>query len=42
VIAGKAKDIKEGIALAAQSIDSGAAKAKLDQLIAVSNSKTSE
>lgn len=37
VIAGKAKDIKEGIALAAHSIDSGAAKAKLDKLIAVSN-----
>lgn len=40
IVAGKAKDLKEGIALAEQSIDSGAAKAKLDQLIAVSNSGT--
>jgi anthranilate phosphoribosyltransferase len=31
---GKAPDLKAGLALAAQSIDSGAARAKLDQLIA--------
>lgn len=37
VIAGKAKDLQDGIALAAKSIDSGAAKSKLDQLVAVSN-----
>ncbi|WOC14845.1 anthranilate phosphoribosyltransferase [Pseudochrobactrum sp. MP213Fo] len=38
IIAGKATDLKHGIALAAQSIDSGAAKSKLEQLAAVSNS----
>ena len=40
VIAGKAKDLKEGIALAAQSIDSGSALAVLQKVIAVSNDKT--
>ncbi len=39
VIAGKAKDLKEGIALAAQSIDSGAALDVLQKVIAVSNDK---
>jgi anthranilate phosphoribosyltransferase len=38
VIAGKAKTLKEGVALAAASIDEGKAKARLDQLVAVSNS----
>ena len=38
VVAGKAKDIKEGAKLAAQSIDSGEAKKRLDWLVAVSNS----
>ncbi|MDP2998159.1 MAG: anthranilate phosphoribosyltransferase [Bryobacterales bacterium] len=33
VVAGKARDFGEGMALAAASIDSGAARAKLDQLI---------
>ena len=37
VVAGKAKDIKEGAALAAKSVDSGEAKKRLDRLIAVSN-----
>ena len=37
VVAGKAKDLKEGAALAATSIDSGAAKDRLDRLVAVSN-----
>ncbi len=37
VVAGKAKDLKEGAGLAAKSIDSGAAKQRLEKLIAVSN-----
>jgi anthranilate phosphoribosyltransferase len=37
VVAGAAKDIKDGMALARKSLESGAAKAKLDTLIAVSN-----
>ena len=36
-IGGKAASIAEGIALAAQMIDSGAALATLDKLIEVSN-----
>ncbi|HEY1311722.1 MAG TPA: anthranilate phosphoribosyltransferase, partial [Pseudolabrys sp.] len=36
IVAGKAKDLKEGAALAAKSIDSGEAKGRLDRLIAVS------
>ncbi len=40
VIAGKAKDLKEGIELAAQSIDSGAALGVLQKVIAVSNDNT--
>jgi anthranilate phosphoribosyltransferase len=38
VVAGKAKTLKDGVALAAASIDEGKAKARLDQLVAVSNS----
>ncbi|MCD6365573.1 MAG: anthranilate phosphoribosyltransferase [Planctomycetes bacterium] len=38
MIAGKAATIKEGVALARQSIDSGAALTALDKLIEVSNS----
>src|SRR5690348_2891346 len=38
IIAGRAKDLKEGVALGTQSLDSGAAAAKLKHLIAVSNS----
>ncbi|HXD46899.1 MAG TPA: anthranilate phosphoribosyltransferase [Pseudolabrys sp.] len=37
VVAGKAKDLKEGAALAAKSVDSGEAEGRLDRLIAVSN-----
>jgi anthranilate phosphoribosyltransferase len=37
VVAGKAKDIKDGAKLAAQSIDSGEAKRRLDKLVSVSN-----
>jgi anthranilate phosphoribosyltransferase len=36
VVAGKAKDLKEGVALGTKSLDSGAAAAKLAQLVAVS------
>ena len=38
VVAGRARDLKEGVALGTQSIDSGAAAARLKRLIAVSNS----
>ena len=37
VVAGRAKDLKEGAALAAKSLDSGEAEGRLDRLIAVSN-----
>ena len=37
VVAGKAKDVREGAALAATSIDSGKAKACLERLIAITN-----
>ena len=37
IVAGKAKDLKAGAALAAKSIDSGEAEGALDRLIAVSN-----
>jgi anthranilate phosphoribosyltransferase len=37
VVAGQAKDLKEGVALGAQSLDTGAAAEKLKRLIAVSN-----
>jgi anthranilate phosphoribosyltransferase len=36
IVAGLAKDLKEGAALAAKSIDSGEAEGRLDRLIAVS------
>ncbi len=39
VAAGRAADFLEGVRLAAQSIDSGAARAKLEALIAFSQSK---
>src|SRR5690349_1641085 len=38
VVAGKAKTLKDGVALGTKSLDSGAAAAKLKQLILVSNS----
>lgn len=37
VVAGAAKDFKEGVALARKSLETGAARAKLDRLVAVSN-----
>jgi anthranilate phosphoribosyltransferase len=37
IVAGKAKDLKEGAALAAKAIDTGEAEGRLDRLIAVSN-----
>ena len=37
IVAGKAKDLKEGAALAAKAISSGEAEGRLDRLIAVSN-----
>ena len=37
IVAGKAKDLKAGAALAAKAIDSGEAEGRLDRLIAVSN-----
>jgi anthranilate phosphoribosyltransferase len=38
IVAGRARDLKEGVALGIQSIDTGAAASRLKQLIAVSNS----
>jgi len=37
VVAGKAKDLKDGIAIAKKSVDSAEAEGRLDRLIAVSN-----
>jgi anthranilate phosphoribosyltransferase len=37
VVAGKAKNIREGVALGAKALDSGAANVRLEKLIAVSN-----
>jgi anthranilate phosphoribosyltransferase len=37
VVSGRAGDLKDGVAMAARSIDTGAAEARLDRLIAVSN-----
>jgi anthranilate phosphoribosyltransferase len=39
IVAGKAKTLKEGVALAAKSVDSGEAEGRLDRLVAVSNAK---
>jgi anthranilate phosphoribosyltransferase len=39
IVAGKAKDLKEGAAIAAKSLDSGEAEGRLDRLIAVSNAQ---
>src|ERR1700750_760594 len=38
LVAGKARDLKEGVALGTKSLDSGAAAARLKRLVAVSNS----
>jgi anthranilate phosphoribosyltransferase len=37
IVSGKAKTMKDGVALAAEVIDSGKAKAKLDALVAITN-----
>ncbi len=37
IVAGRAKTLKEGVALGVESLDSGAAATKLKELIAVSN-----
>ena len=37
VVAGKAKDLTDGLHAAAHSVDSGEAEGRLDRLIAVSN-----
>jgi anthranilate phosphoribosyltransferase len=37
IVAGKAKDLKEGVAIGVKTLDSGAAAARLKQLVAVSN-----
>jgi len=42
LVAGKAKDLKEGAALAAKAIESGEAEGRLDRLIAVSNATPEE
>jgi anthranilate phosphoribosyltransferase len=39
VVAGKAKDLKQGAALATKSLDSGEAEGRLDRLIVVSNAR---
>lgn len=39
IVAGRTKDLKEGAALAAKSLDSGEAEGRLDRLIAVSNAQ---
>jgi anthranilate phosphoribosyltransferase len=40
VVAGRATDLKEGVALATKAVDSGEAEGRLDRLIAVSNAVT--
>ncbi len=37
IVAGKAEDLRQGVTLAAEALDSGAAKATLDRLVKVSN-----
>jgi len=37
VVAGKAKELKEGFAIAAKSLDSGEAEGRLDRLVKISN-----
>ncbi|MGE4281989.1 MAG: anthranilate phosphoribosyltransferase [Magnetospirillum sp.] len=37
VVAGKAADLKDGVALAAKSIDEGAARATLDRMVTITN-----
>jgi len=40
VVAGKAQDLKQGVAIAISAIDNGAARAKLEELIVISNRRT--
>jgi anthranilate phosphoribosyltransferase len=42
IVAGRAKDLREGVGLAAQSIDGGAARRALDRLIFITNEKPAE
>ncbi|MCC7048245.1 MAG: anthranilate phosphoribosyltransferase [Alphaproteobacteria bacterium] len=42
LVAGKAKDLKDGVAMAAQSIDRGKAAAALEKLVAITNSPAPE
>ncbi|MGB6085148.1 anthranilate phosphoribosyltransferase [Parvibaculum sp.] len=42
IVSGKVTNLKEGVALAAKAIDSGAAKATLAKLVAVSNGKSDD
>jgi len=37
LVAGKAKDLKEGLAVATKSLDSGEAEGRLDRLVKISN-----
>ncbi|MBO6948378.1 MAG: anthranilate phosphoribosyltransferase [Rhodospirillales bacterium] len=37
MVAGKARDLKDGVAMAAKSIDDGSARATLDKLVAITN-----
>jgi anthranilate phosphoribosyltransferase len=39
IVAGKVKDLKEGAAMAAKSLDSGEAEGRLERLITVSNAQ---
>jgi anthranilate phosphoribosyltransferase len=39
IVAGRAKDLREGVGLAAQSIEGGAARRALDRLIVITNEK---
>jgi anthranilate phosphoribosyltransferase len=40
IVAGKAKDLKEGVALGSKALDGGAALARLKHLVAVSNARS--
>jgi anthranilate phosphoribosyltransferase len=42
MVGGKARDLKEAVALAARSVDSGAARAKLDALVTLSQKLAQE
>jgi anthranilate phosphoribosyltransferase len=42
MVAGRVKDVKGGVELAAHSLDTGAARAKLEALIVASTASSSE